>query len=144
MAKLTTRQADQFLYDLAKPIIVNLSSDLGYEVFVYYPGLDAPRAKKNKTQVYIEMIRTNLKPEPFGIESDSGFLAGLELRTMIHATEKVTDFENCAKFANTFVDTFSRRRCGNDLVIMDSYWEDTEFREGRRIFTIITNCEYER
>ena len=142
MARLTTRQSDNFMYQLAKPIIDKLSSKLGYQVYVYYPGLDAPRVK-NKQQVFIEFDRQTISKEPLGISANSSFYTSAELRARIHATEKQSDFNHCADTADEFVKVFSRRRCGYDIVIMSSRWEDTEPRDGRRIFTIVIDYKYE-
>ena len=142
MTQLTTKQADNFLFALAKPIIDNLSTKVGYQVYVYYPGIDAPRVK-NKQQIFIQYIRTTLEPTPLAIGDNTGQWVPGELRVVIHATEKQSDFNDCTAFIDEFIKTFSRRRCGYDIVIRNSYWEDTEPRDGRRLFTIVVNYEYE-
>ena len=142
MAKLTTRQADMFMYNMAKPIIDKLSKKLGYEVYVYYPGIDAPRVK-NKQQTFIEFLRTTLRPEPLSVSASGGQWTPAQLRVIIHATEKKDEFNPCADTADEFTRVFNRRRCGYDIIVRTSYWEDTEARDGRKLFSILIDYEYE-
>ena len=137
MAKLTTKESDQIIYDLVNPMIITLSNKLGYVVPVYYPAMRVTADK-----VYCEFFRSTADREQLGISEGDGYISVAEIRFMIHATERPNDYELCADTADEIVDGLSRTRCG-DLVINNCRWEDTEYREGRRIFTVIINYEYE-
>ena len=142
MAKLTTRQADQQLFTIAAPLLNGLSRELGYKVVVYWPGMDAPK-KPNRTHVFVRVDRTVLDKEPLGLQDDSGFISKAEIRVVIHATESITDHHICARTADRFVDLFGRRRCGRDMVIKSSRWQDTVESYGRKLFNVIISYEYE-
>lgn len=142
MAKLTVKQADQQLFTVMQPLLTKLSVRLGYHAPVYWPGFDAP-VKPNRTEVYVDIHRTELDKPPLGMEADSGFISESEIRVMIYATELKTDHRICGDIADEFVQVFGRRRCGRDMVIKSSRWEDTEESYGRRVFTVVISYEYE-
>ena len=142
MAKLTTKQADNFMFQLAKPIIDKLSKKLGYEVYVYYPDIEAPRIK-NKQRTFIEFLRTTLTPDPLGVQSTAGQWIPAQIRMLIHATEKKSEVKHCSDTIDEITRVFNRRRCGYDIIVRTSYWEDTEPRDGRILYSIVINYEYE-
>lgn len=142
MAKISTTRADKILYDMAIPYLVKLSELLGYEVYAYWPGLDAPR-KVDRTRVYVDIQRTVLAKEPLGLSADSGNIATGQLNIGVSATEKQSDYPKCATVVEELIEALSRRRCAYDLIIHTARWEDTVVREGRRVFNIIVDYEYE-
>ena len=142
MARITTKQADKILYDSLIPHIAQLSETLGYEVYVYWPGLDAPR-KPDRTRVYVEVQRAILGKEPLGLQADSGFIATGQLTISLSATEKQDDYPKCSSAVEKLVEAFDRRRCGYDLVIHGARWEDTVVKDGRRVFNIMVDYEFE-
>ena len=142
MAKLSVKQADQQLFTVMIPLLTKMSVRLGYTAYVYWPGFDAP-IKPDRTRVYVDVQRTELNKAPLGMEADSGFISESEIRVMIYATELKSDHGICTDTADEFVQVFGRRRCGRDMVIKNSRWEDTTESYGRRLFTIVISYEYE-
>ena len=142
MAKLTAKQADDQIYSYIVPLVRAIERQVNYDVPVYWPGIDAP-TKVDKTVIYVNVERRIISKPPLGVEHDSGFLAKAELRVMLYATEKKTDFALCTSIATQMGDLLSRRRCGPNMVLFDATWSDTENRYGRRIFNVVVNYEYE-
>lgn len=141
MARMTSKEADDQIFGMIKPFITQMESRLNYPVYVYYPGIDAPRVV-DKTRIYIKIERT-IRKRPFGVESGSGSLADGEIRVIIFGSEKGSDFALCTATADAMAHQLTRRRCGPDLVMKEATWEDTENRYGRRLFTVVIEYEYE-
>ena len=141
MAKMTTKQADDLIYSFIKPYVTQMERHLNYSVYVYWPGIDAPRVV-DKTRIYVNVER-RIRKRPFGVEAGSGSLVDGEVRVEIKATEEKTDFPLCTLIADRMAQQLTRRRCGPHLVMKEATWEDTENRYGRRIFTVLIEYEYE-
>ena len=143
MAIVSTRQAAQFIYDLAQPIIDNLSKELGHTVSVLLPGKGYDKKSTKRGETYIQVLRQDIDPQPLGISASASTWVVAEIQYLIHASEANKVFIACEKTAEQFVNTFRRRRCGYDVVVRSCRWEDTESRDGRVIFTLIIDYEYE-
>ena len=141
MARMTTKQADDLVFSFIKPYVTQLESHLNYRVYVYWPGIDAPRVV-DKTLIYVNVER-RVRKRPFGVEAGSGSLADGEVRVDIYATEEKGDFPLCTLIADNMAQNLTRRRCGPHLVMKETTWEETENRYGRRIFRVVIEYEYE-
>jgi len=138
---MTNSQADDLVFSFIEPYVRTMESNLNYPVYVYWPGIDAPRTV-DKTKLYVSVTR-RVRKRPFGVEAGTGSLVDGEVRVMIYATEAKGDFALCSLIADQMSLNLTRRRCGPHLVMKETTWEDTENRYGRRIFTVIIEYEYE-